>query len=616
MTYQTATASLNQANDLWNRSAKLWKPPPRLKVSEWAETHRRLSSEVSSFPGVWKTIPYQREIMDAICDFNIEQVVFLKSAQVGATEILNNICAYLMHQEPSPCLVIKPTLEMARDWSRNRLGNMLRDTPALQGLISASTRDADNTALMKRGNGFFIAINGANSSAGLASRSVRVVLADEISRYPPSAGDEGSPLALAIKRTQTWHNRKIYVCSTPTFKGCEIETRYNNGDQREYWVPCPECEAMQTLKWANVQWQKDQPDTAEYVCEHCGSFIPHLKKAWMLRHGEWRAKKPTEKIASFFINEIYSPWRTWSQMAATFLESKNDPYLLQTFINTSLGESFNPLLTNEFNWENLLQKREAFDLDSIPSAVKLLTCGVDCQKDRLEITTVGWADSFEAWAIDHKIIWGDPGQSVVWEELDEFLLETYATQDGRRLPITATCVDSGGHWTQSIYGYTRERGARRIWAIKGQSVSGKPIANRPSIVGRQRVALYPVGSDSCKEWVMGRLENGKPPAVIHFSHTLDEVYFEQLAGSEQKQEKFERGVKKIRWVQIRERNEALDCFCYALAAVYILNPHWSRLNTTTEPLETPEAPPKPERPNPLIRRPQRSRRTNWMNWQK
>ena len=561
-------------------------------------------------------MPYQRDIMDSISDPNTEQVVFLKGSQVGATEILNNICGYLMSQQPSPVLVLQPTLDMARDWSRNRFGNMVRDTPILNGLVSTATRDADNTALMKRGAGFFIAINGANSPAGLAARSVRVILADEISRYPASAGDEGSPLSLAIKRTQTWHNRKIYICSTPTFKGCEIEVRYLAGDQRKFYVPCPECEEFQDLKWSGVQWQKDQPETAQYACEHCGVLIPNTRKPWMLARGEWRASQPFKGTASYFLSEIYSPWVTFAEMAKTFLESKNDPFLLQTFINTSLGESYDPMLASDFNWEELIQKVESFDLDSIPAEVKLLTCGVDCQKDRLEITTVGWADGYEAWALDHRIIWGDPGQSVVWEELDEFLLASYVTQDGRQLPVTATCVDSGGHWTQSIYGYTRERGARRIWAIKGQSVSGKPIANRPTIVGRQRVALYPVGVDSCKEWVMGRLENGKAPAVIHFSRTLDEVYFEQLAGSERKQEKFERGVKKIRWVQVRERNEALDCFCYALAAAYILNPQWSRLNTTTEPLETPEAPPKPERPNPLIRGARRRRGSNWNNWRR
>ena len=555
-------------------------------------------------------MPYQRDIMDSICDPNTEQVVFLKSAQVGATEILNNICGYLMSQDKSPVLVLQPTLDMARDWSRNRFGNMVRDTPVLHGLVSTATRDSDNTALMKRGAGFFIAINGANSPSGLAARSVRVILADEISRYPPSAGEEGSPLSLAIKRTQTWHNRKIYICSTPTFKGCEIEVRYDAGDQRRFHVPCPECNEMQELQWSGVVWEDKQPETAKYACEHCGVLIPHARKTWMLARGKWIARKPFKGTASFFINELYSPWRSWVQMVESFLESKNDPYLLQTFINTSLAECFDPMIGEEVKWEHLLERRETFDIDTIPARVKVLTVGVDCQKDRLEATTVGWRDDYEAFVLDHRIIWGDPGQGVVWEELDEFLLGTYPTQDERQLPIAACCIDSGGHWTQSIYAFTRDKGARRVWAIKGQSVSGKPIANRPSFVGRQRTPLYPVGTDACKEWVFGRLAAEEGSSIFHYSHTLDEVYFEQLAGSERRVEKFERGVKRMRFVQVRERNEALDCMCYALAGVYLLNPSWSKLGGPDEP-----AAPEPERPEPILRRPQRRGRQprGWMN---
>ncbi|SVE58322.1 uncharacterized protein METZ01_LOCUS511176, partial [marine metagenome] len=198
----------------------------------------------------------------------------------------------------------------------------------------------------------------------------------------------------------------------------------------------------------------------------------------------------------------------------------------------------------------------------------------------------------------------------LWDELDEFLLTKFKTQDGRVLPIAATCVDSGGHWTQSVYAYTRNKGSRRVWAIKGQSVAGKPIANRPSTVGRMRVALYPIGTDACKEWVFSRLNNDTAPAVFHFSHTLDEEYFEQLAASERRVEKFERGVKRLKWVQIRERNECLDTACYGLAAIYILNPNWSKLGGDHD---TDPEPPKPERPPPAIRRPPRGRPRRWLD---
>ena len=151
-----------------------------------------------------------------------------------------------------------------------------------------------------------------------------------------------------------------------------------------------------------------------------------------------------------------------------------------------------------------------------------------------------------------------------------------------------------------------------MWAIKGQSLPGKPIANRPSVVGRQKVALYPVGTDTAKEWIFSRLTNLEPPSVFHFSHTLDDVYFEQLAGSERRVERYDRGTKRLRWEQISDkRNEALDCMVYALAAVYILNPNWSRLGgDQTGNLEV--DPPKPEPRQPTVRRP-RARPRRWMD---
>tara|TARA_R110002020_G_scaffold232588_1_gene444088 strand:+ start:528 stop:2261 length:1734 start_codon:yes stop_codon:yes gene_type:complete len=575
-----------------------------------------LSPENSSLSGRWNTdnAPYQREIMDAVCDPRTEEIVFLKSAQVGATEILNNIVAFHMAHQRCSMLVVQPTIEMARDWSRNRFSNMVRDTPALSGLVSTAQRDADNTALMKRGHGFFVAICGANSSAGLSSRAIRLLCADEVSRFPPSAGDEGSPLALAIARTKTFYDRKIYICSTPTFKGCEIEERYKEGDQRRYFVPCPDCDHMQELTWAGVHWDEGDPTSAQYACVDCGVLIPHSRKAWMLARGEWRATQPFKGTASFFINELYSPWRTWDQMASAFVVAKKDPFTLQTFVNTSLGESFSPSVGEEIEWTEFLQRREHFDLESVPAEVQVLTCGIDCQKDRLEITICGWAgEHLTCWIIEHLIMWGDPSTDTVWAELSDFLEQTFTTQDGRELPIAGTCIDSGGHWTQSIYAFTKPRTSRRVWAIKGQSVPGKPIANRPSIVGRQRVPLYPVGTDTCKEWIFSRLTNTEPPAVFHFSHTLDEVYFEQLASSERRVERFERGVKRMRWELVdNKRNEGLDCMVYNLACIYILNPKWSKFGGNHEgPLEP--APLKPADTASIARRRSPNRPRRWMD---
>ena len=288
--------------DLARQALASFAPPPDLTISEWADQFRYLSPEASAEPGRWNTdrAPYQRGIMDAISHPETETVVLMTSAQIGKTAILENVVGYFVSQDPSPTLLLQPTLEMAATFSKDRLAPMLRDTPSLRGLVKdARARDSGNTQLHKQFPGGHITMTGANSPANLASRPIRVVLCDEVDRYPESAGTEGDPVALARKRSATFWNRKIVLTSTPTIKGLSrIEQAYLASDQRRYWVPCPDCGEHQVLSWANVRWDEDQPETAHYVCEHCGSCIDEQHKPPMLQRGEWRASAPFKGAAA------------------------------------------------------------------------------------------------------------------------------------------------------------------------------------------------------------------------------------------------------------------------------------------------------------------------------
>lgn len=245
------------------------KPPPKLTVSQWADRFRQLSSESSAEAGKWSTsrAEYQRGMMDAVSDPSIETVVLMTAAQVGKTELINNVVGYHIHQDPAPMLVVQPTLEMAQTWSKDRLAPAVRDTPVLSSRIKdPRSRDSGNTTLHKVFAGGHVTACGANSPSSLASRPCRLILCDEVDRYPPSAGTEGDPVSLAKKRSTTFWNRKIILVSTPTEKGhSRIEQAYQESDQRKYFVKCPECEEDQVLRWANVHWEKDKPATANYV---------------------------------------------------------------------------------------------------------------------------------------------------------------------------------------------------------------------------------------------------------------------------------------------------------------------------------------------------------------
>ena len=568
---------MQQLKPVWKVLSDLWRPPPNLQVDQWADKHRKLSSESSAEAGQWRTdrVPFQREIMQVINDPSVEEIVFIKSAQVGATEILLNTIGYYIDQEPSTILCIQPSLSMAQAFSKDRLAPMLRDTPNLKNKVKdARTRDAENTTMHKKFSGGSISLVGANSASGLASRPVRVLLCDEVDRYPASAGTEGDPISLGRKRTTTFWNRKIIMTSTPTIKGLSrIEKAYEESDKRVYKVPCPHCMQKQELKWQQITWLENEPESASLSCKHCAAIIPESKKQWMLQNGEWEAQAESKRVG-FHISELYSPFRTWVELVEDFLEAKKSPELLQTFINTTLGETWNMDQGEEIDSNVLQEKCEQYNHETIPQGVLTLTAGVDLQTDRLEVQVIGWADNLEAWVTEYKIIWGNPATQEVWQELDEFLRNTYQTEDGRRLNIAATCVDSG-FMTDQVYGYTRGKNSRRIFAIKGASVAGKPIVSKPQFVGRRKTALFTVGGDTAKEFIHARLTD-KKTNLIHFPNTVDEEYFRQLT-AERRVPKIYKGKTTLVWKQTRKRNEALDTFCYALAAVNILQPNFEKL---------------------------------------
>lgn len=558
-----------------------WAPPPKLTISEWADRYRVLSPEASAEPGTWSTdrAPYQRGIMDAMSDPLIEEVTFVKSSQVGATEMINNAIGYFVHQDPSPILLIMPTKEVAGAWSKDRLATMLRDTPVIRGRVrDVKSRDSDNTILHKRFFGGHITIGGANAPAGLASRPVRILLFDEVDRFPASAGTEGDPISLGENRSKTFWNRKHIRTSTPTIEGVSrIDKSYKESDMRRYFVPCPHCEEMHLLEWKNIVWEKtddgkDLPHTAAHACPHCGALEEDSDLPRMLKNGEWRATNPdVQGHAGFHINELYSPWVRFGKTVETFLKSKGDPERLKTWVNTALGEVW--LEGKEIgNAQNMMTRRENYDADMVPYGGVVITVGVDVQDDRLEFETIAWGRNYENWSLDYTVLNGDPGRPEVWDALDTYLTRTYLHESGKRLRIMGCAIDTGGHYTKSVYAFCRPRFGRGVFAIKGASGQGKPLASSASKNNTGKVRLFTVGTETAKDMIAGHLaqeEHG--PGYCHFPHHYGEGYFEQLL-AEKPVVRYVRGHRVRTW-QLRRtgaRNEVLDCRVYALAVIDII----------------------------------------------
>lgn len=540
--------------------------------------------------------------MDAASTPGIHTVVLMTSAQVGKTSILENLIGFHIDRDPAPILVVVPTLDMAESFSKDRLAPMVRDTPALKGKIAdPRARDSGNTLLHKRFPGGHITLAGANSAASLASRPIRIVLCDEVDRYPPSAGTEGDPVSLAKKRSTTFWNRLLVLASTPTVKGLSrIEMAFEQSDQRRYYVPCPHCGEYQPLKWAQVRWDAGKPETVRYGCAHCAAAWSEADKPRLLAAGQWRAERPeVSGTAGFHLNELYSPWRKWSEVVADFLAAKQRPETLKTWVNTSLGETWEET-GDQPEPESLLARREAYPAE-VPAGACVLTAGVDVQDDRLEVLIMGWGPGEEMWVIDGLTLWGDPGQAEVWTDLDSALTATYRHEAGTALTVSAAGIDSGGHYTQMVYDFCKTRQTRRVYALKGVGGPGRPLVSAPARkkTGNhpRKVALYSVGVDDAKGLLYSRYRLTAPgPGYLHLptGHSLiGEEFCAQLT-AEKIMTKYRRGFPVREWVKARPRNEALDCLVYALAAVRLLNPRYTDLSRALPAKAGAPKPPKPQ----------------------
>ena len=372
--------------NLFKRIAKILSPPPKLTVSQWADSYRRLSQEASAEPGRWNTerAPYQREILDAINDGRCEEIIIMSSAQVGKTEIILNIIGYYIAYDPSPILCLQPTLEMAQTFSKDRLAPMLRDTPVLRGKVKdVRSRDSGNTILHKVFPGGHITMAGANSAAGLASRPIKVVLMDEIDRYPASAGTEGNPIKLAEKRTTTFWNRKKVKVSTPTIKGrSQIENEFLSSSKEEWCVPCPCCGKYQPYEWGRIHFSD-----VTMECKFCMERFPEME--WKGNPGKWIAAADNPKKRGFHLNELASPWKHWEEIIDEFRDANNalkeqgDAEKIKFWINTTLGETWEEK-GEAADEDVLLKRRERYTAD-LPDGVLLVTAGVDVQYDRFEV---------------------------------------------------------------------------------------------------------------------------------------------------------------------------------------------------------------------------------------
>jgi len=575
--------------------ADAWAADPVLTVSEWADAKRILPQKGAAEPGPYRTdrTPYMREIMDALSVTSpVQDITLMAGAQVGKSEAGNNWVGYIIDHAPGPMLLVQPTVDNAKRYSKQRIGPMISESPALaEKVVDNKSRDSSNTMLEKEFPGGILLLGGANSAAGLRSTPIRYLFADEISNWPHDVDGEGDPLELATARTTTFARRKVYKCSTPGMKGvCRIEAEYLASDQRKYHVPCPHCGHLHVLQWSNFHIPKDadgkkRPKDAYMACPDCGGVIEEHHKTQMLRengHGGAARWLPTNPAAvettrrGYHISALYSPvgWKSWAKIARQWLEAQGNPQKLQAFVNNVLAETWE-VQGERVSSHDIEKRAEDYAADPLPDGVVLLTGGTDVQPDRLETEVVGWGSGEETWSIDFIVTRGNPDLDDVWALHDlNVLNRIYTRADGVQLRVARCCVDTGGTGsnTASIYTAVKARLAGGVLlGTKGIPGDGKPLIGNPTHSNLGKIPLFPIGTFTAKDLVMGRLKLVEPgPGYCHFPKRYRPEYFKGLT-SEEVRVKYLKGFPHREFHKTYARNEPLDCRVLAVAAFASLN---------------------------------------------
>lgn len=621
------------------RVTRRFLPPPDLDPAEWAEQFRRMSSEETAYPGRFSfaLVPYFRWFLERFAQPDVRKGVCRKSAQIGWTQaVICNVLGWIVHIQRTTAIAMFPKEGAARNFDREKFAPMCDSTPEVGALLPTKSRQKDLTALFKKFPGGFIKFVGSNSIADVKSTSARRLFIEEPDDCNLNLRGQGDAIKLLEERGKSYNDLKVLVGGTPSIKGVSsIDDEIAQSDQNYWMVPCPDCGEYQRLQWGQVIWRKDGeveheifgrelPETAHYVCAHCGSLWNDAQKNAAVRRGRPEPTAPFRGVLGLTLNELYSPFHN-SRMAmlveryltAKHEEARGNLGALITFWNTALGES----------WEYKTDAPEKEDLEArgldyapltVPAGGLVVTMGVDVQHDRIAVTMRATGRGEESWlllwdelpGIPHHKVTVEPGaldpasregrEDAVWLALDDLVFGTYPHESGARLKVSAVSIDSGdGHTSDAVYHYCKTRAGRGVlvMATKGHSTPGKEIFTKPkeshetnaanTKAAKRGVRVYMVGTEKAKDLLIeSRLHlEGHGPGRFHWYRSVRADYFDQLLSEvkaparEQKRSRDllkPRDLLKVWQKRAGARNEALDCEVLALHASRALKLHLYR----------------------------------------
>ena len=562
--------------------ASFIEPPVDMTVSEFSERYITLPSDTAK-PGSFVPFPYQVEMLDSMADPSVETVTLMMGAQTGKSQMFLNTICYYIAVRPSNIILLLPTADDVATMKTTKLDALLETTKGVRERVAKPrARGGKNNNSIVTFTGGALFFSSANAARTLRSRSVPIVMLDEISGFPQDTG-EGSPITIVKARTKTFGDRKkIIQTSTPTAVGDAIHNEFLAGDQRYFFIPCPHCGESQTLEFENLRIDKDvnektgdiikwHPETAYYAGKCCGVIWTDSDKVKACKKGEWVATAESTGHRSYQLNELYSPFIKWKDTAKAYVSCRRT-FDMQSFYNTNMGLPWEEEAV-KVDANSLMARAKRFDADDLPAQIVMLTTGTDVQADRIETTLVGWGKNEESYVLEHVVFIGDPIQRDVWDQLKEYLFKEYAHPTGRTIKSTVNIVDSG-YLSPSVYAFCQmtpktlpSKGASsRLKSLFAQSKAG------PS--GSKLVTIDTVEAKMNINKKINLVDKPNSPE-IHFSDVLEDEWYLQFT-AEKMVRKVSKGRVSYEFLPIRKRNEALDCYVYAYVGMKLAAPKGMR----------------------------------------
>lgn len=555
----------------------------------------------SAEPGPWRSdrTPYIAPIAAAVASPAYRLVTFVCGSQMGKTESLLNLIGHRLCDDPAPILWIAPTQKAAETLSADRFAKMVASTPVLSGKLHGGRQ---NKLCEKFFAGVRIGFAWAGSPTELASHAVALVVVDEVDRMEATV--EGDPVSLALARTATYPDGKVILVSTPTLDGASpIWQRYEEGTQHRWHWPCPHCHeyfapCFELLHWPDKATPHHALKTATLVCPHCGAELPDRERSGMndrglylapgqsVDHGRIVGDAPDSDTASFWVSGLCSPWRTFGRAAQLWLEAhqSGDPARWQATKNTVFGELWQ-MRGDAPTWERVWHCRIGYEQNTVPTGVRIITAGVDVQKDRLYCVIRGFGAQGESWLIAHHEIFGLHEGGAAWDQLAQLLDRDYG---GQRVRL---CLVDSGFNTDSVYRFARQH-RHQVAPCKGHDQLEKPVkpsrldVNRSGKTSASGLTLWHVDSGYFKLQLHSRIDwPPGEPGGFHLPIDASEDYCRQLVAESHLLKNH-----KTIWVRHTKNNHFLDCEVYAAAAAHILGAHVLRESKVPPPCSPPSEP--------------------------